>query len=212
MTMSRKRSLRSPVGLSVLVLATVGAVGAACEGQGPLRNVDAGGNAPDSGSAPDGAQACDFTAKYEYGYIGGFVAFADRSSLAPGNKYTHSRMAVRGGGASMSCSPPMPRCGAQDIITAYDIEVHDLGRADVKAALAESTPPLFGRDSRPVDGSVFEFTRADGRGFLVGDDCAGGGPGACRAIPAGIAQLKTRLLELDRQQLTAPDCQGFARP
>jgi hypothetical protein len=209
--MSRRHSLRSPFGLAVLILFTAATAGTACQEQGPPGNVGDGGTTPDSGSGPDGAQTCDFTAKYEYGYIGGFVAFVDRSSLAPGNKYTHSRMGVRGGAASMSCAPPMPSCGAQDIVTAYDIEVHDLGRADVKAALAESTPPLFGNDTRPVDGSVFEFTRADGRGFLVGNDCAGG-PAACRPIPAGIAQLKMRLLDLDRQQLAAPDCQGFARP
>jgi hypothetical protein len=209
--MSHAGSLRSPVGLAVLMLVTGGALGAACQGPGPPSNIDDGGTALDSGSAADGAQTCDFTAKYEYGHIGGFVAFADRSFLAPGNKYTHTRTGVRGGAATMSCSPPVPTCGAQDIITAYDIEVHDLGRADVKAALAESTPPLFGNDARPVDGSVFEFTRADGRGFLVGDECAGG-PGLCRTIPAGVAQLKTRLLDLDRQQLTARDCQGFAQP
>ena len=201
---SRKHSLCSPVGLAVLTLFTA-AVGAGCQEQGPPGNGDGGG------TAPDGAQTCDFTAKYEYGHIGGFVAFVGRSFLAPGNKYTHSRMGVRGGAASMSCSPPMPSCGAQDLITAYDIEVHDLGRADVKAALAASTPPLFGRDTRPVDGTVFEFARADGRGFLVGDDCASG-TAACRPIPAGVAQLRTRLLDLDRQQLATSDCQGFSQP
>ena len=30
------------------------------------------------------------------------------------------------------------------------------------------TPPVFGRDLRPVDGTVLEVKRADGRGFLMG--------------------------------------------
>jgi Pacifastin inhibitor (LCMII) len=156
------------------------------------------------GGSPDLA-ACDFSARYSYGTIGGLRVSISRTELAPENKYTHTRSPVSAPGSALSCSPAMPPCGAQDVITAYDIEVHDLGRADVQAALAEAQPPLYGYDSRPVDGTLFEFKRADGRGFLVGDTCDNRPP-PCRPIPAGVAQLAKRLQDLDKQQLAAPEC------
>ena len=159
-----------------------------------------------SESAPAGP--CDFSARYSYGPIGGDFDFGFRTDLAPGNKYTHSRTPL-GGGSPLSCSPPMPTCEASDVISADDIEVQDLANADVQAALAMAQPPLYGRDLRPVDGTVFEFKRGDGRGFQAGDDCDGSG---CTAIPAGIAQLVRRLQALDRQQLVAPECASVRRP
>jgi hypothetical protein len=169
------------------------------------------GTTTDSGTAHDATSSCDFAHAYEYGNIGGFVAWTDRSYLSPGNKYRHVRTPVRGGGAETSCMPAMPPCGAQDIITAYDVEVHDLTNADVRAALAESPTPLFGYDQRPVDGIVFEFKIVDGGSFLVGADC--GTRSDCRAIPDGIKQLRNRLLALDTQQLAAAECKaaGFTQ-
>jgi hypothetical protein len=165
----------------------------------------ADGGGADVAAGPDGPIACDFSAAYSYGYIGGNAAFAFRSQLAPGNKYTRTRTPQRGDGPTVSCSPPLPPCGAQDVITAYDIEVHDLAQPEVRAALAAPQPLLYGYDNRPVDGAVFEFRRADGRGFLVGAPCDG--RPACRAIPPGLTQLMNRLGTLDEQQMRAPECQ-----
>lgn len=151
-----------------------------------------------------GAAACDFSARYSYGDIGGLRIAVSRSELAPGNKYTHTRTPVAGDGPTLMCSPPLPACGSQDVITAYDVEVHDLPLPDVQAALSQPQPPLYGYDSRPVDGTVFEFKRADGRGFLVGTPCDT--RPACTAIPPGIAQLTKRLRDLDKQQLATPEC------
>jgi len=161
---------------------------------------------------PDGdAGTCDFHGAYEYGAIGGRRAAVDRSFLSPGNQYTHTRTALLAdAGAALSCSPAMPSCGASDVITAYDIEVHDLPLADVQDALAQAAPPLYGLDTRPSDGSVFEFKRADGRGFLVGETCAGTTP--CAAIPAGIDRVRRRLLDLDTQQLLASECAALRAP
>jgi hypothetical protein len=156
---------------------------------------------------PDGGQACDFSTTYDYGDIGGLRISVERSFLKPDNSYTHTRTAVRGDQPDVSCSPALPPCGALDVITAYDIEVHDLPHADVQAALKQVSPPLFGHDGRPVDGTVFEFKRGDGRGFLVGTDCATASQG-CVAIPAGIKRLRDRLRGLDAQQLESPACQS----
>jgi hypothetical protein len=155
----------------------------------------------DAGPAP-----CDFATKYSYGFVGGLRVFAPRSYLAPGNAYSHARNPLRSDVPTVSCAPPLPTCGAQDVITAYDVEVHDLPLPDVQAALAQPKPPLYGRDLRPVDGVVFEFLRADGRGFLVGNDCPANSTAACVPLPRGIRQLRDRLLALDKQQLAHPEC------
>jgi hypothetical protein len=165
---------------------------------------------PRDGGSPDLA-TCDFSARYSYGAIGGNATFVYRTELAPGNKYTRTRTSLRAPQPALTCSPAMPPCGAQDAISAYDIEVHDLPRPDVQAALAEAQPPLYGYDPRPLDGTVFELKRADGRGFLVGDTCDGR-PAPCRAIPAGIAQLTKRLRDLDTQQMAKPECAALNRP
>jgi hypothetical protein len=81
---------------------------------------------------------------------------------------------------------------------------------DVQQALSAKSPLLYGRDSRPVDGTVFEFKRAgDSRSFLVGSACAGGQPidgAACLEIPTGVAELRDLLLKLDQQQLATAEC------
>ena len=64
---------------------------------------------------------------------------------------------------------------------------------------------LYGRDSRPVDGTVFRIERA-GQVIELGDDC-NGGTGGCRAIPAGLASLQQLLEALTQQQLALPDCE-----
>jgi hypothetical protein len=80
--------------------------------------------------------------------------------------------------------------------------------AEVQKALSLTTPPLFGRDNRPVDGTVFQFLRGDGRGFLVGTACDAA-VRDCVAVPAGIDRLVTTLRDLDRQQLRDPSCAGL---
>ena len=80
--------------------------------------------------------------------------------------------------------------------------------ADVQAALAVPTPPTYGRDTRPVDGTIFQFLGADGRGFLAGGACGSGGglPGTCVEVPIGITRLVNTLRALDEQQLADPSC------
>jgi hypothetical protein len=158
----------------------------------------------DAGEPSDAGASCDFSTSYDYGQVGGFVAWSARSYLSPGNRYRYVRSPVRGAGPETSCAPSLPTCGALDVITAYDIEAHDLMNAEVRAALAEASPPLFGYDQRPVDGQVFELKTASGSSFLVGADC--GTRADCRAIPPGIKQIRERLLALDAQQLADPAC------
>jgi len=209
--MKRRRAAPRSSFRSGCALLTLAVAGLACHGG--LATQPQRGMAADGGLPPDGGGGtCDFHGSYQYGAIGGRRATVDRSFLAPGNQYMHVRTAlVAGSGAAVACSPPMPPCGADDVITAYDVEVHDLPAADVQDALAQGTPPLFGVDTRPSDGSVFEFSRADGRGFLVGEPCVDADP-SCVAIPAGIARVRRRLQDLDTQQLRASECAALAAP
>ncbi|MEO8214901.1 MAG: hypothetical protein ABI560_16990, partial [Myxococcales bacterium] len=155
---------------------------AACERQGDGRcgftPSDALTRCLDNGGVTDGGAAdasgdCAFASQYDYGFIGGLVPYTERSYLAPRNQYRRVRTpsARAGGGPELSCGAPLPECGADNSITARDIESVVLADTAVRAALAEATTPLFGADNRPADGVVFEFRTVDGKSILVGNDC-----------------------------------------
>jgi len=148
----------------------------------------------------DGSPSCALDAVYRYGNDGG-LAVSAQATLTPPAAYTYA--AATRPATPNSCSPALPPCDAADAIDVADI-MRAIGDADVQAAFAESAPPFFGRDTRPVDGVVFQLVRADGRGLSVGDDCAG--QAQCRATPAGVAALVALLKALDAQQLTDPSC------
>jgi hypothetical protein len=84
---------------------------------------------------------------------------------------------------------------------------------DVQNALAMAAPPTYGSDHRPVDGTIFQFLRADGRGFLAGGTCSTTPlPGTpCVEVPAGVARLVSALRALDAQQLLDPSCAALRR-
>ena len=74
-----------------------------------------------------------------------------------------------------------------------------LAHPDVVAALAQTTRPFYGSDTRPVDGTVFLFDRDDGRGFTVGTG----------AVPAGLSTLVDLLHRLDQQTAATAACAGL---
>ena len=152
---------------------------------------------------------CDFVEDYEFGPVGGLVAYTDRSYLSPGNRYRHVRTPVRGDGAVLSCEVPLPACSMTYRQTAYYLSPR-LTNPEVTAALSATAPPLFGFDDRPMDGTVLELKTARGS-LLMGSECDNRTP--CRAIPQVIRELKAMLTILDAQQLAMPPCQaaGFPR-
>jgi len=166
---------------------------------------DAGSSADGTSVTDAGASAdrlCDFPEPYEFGLVGGFVAFQSRSYLSPGNRYRHVQTPVRSGGAAISCEPAMPPCAASYTQNPYQL-VWLLLKPDVQAALAQQPPPFFGYDERPVDGQAFEVKNATGS-FVVGSECSGRTP--CAPIPQGIRELRGALEALDHQQLRDPVC------
>jgi len=84
-----------------------------------------------------------------------------------------------------------------------------LANADVQSALRVA-PVLYGRDLRPVDGTVFRVT-VGGQTIDVGAACES--LAGCRPIPRGVAALVEVLRSLDRQELGKLACSGvFSAP
>jgi hypothetical protein len=155
----------------------------------------------------DAGALCSIDQAYGYGDTGGLVAREDSTVLGPSLAYARTRtISSRLDGGSMTCAPMLPGCdsdsGAAVGVTRI---MNDIDDADVQAALATSKEPLYGHDTRPVDGSVFQFLRiGDGAGFLVGAPCTTSG--GCVDAPAGVARLVADLRALDAQQLMDPSC------
>jgi hypothetical protein len=163
-------------------------------------------------ACPIDAGTCGFDTSYRYGDTGGFTAYEDVATLQPPASYTYERSSRITDPASSACAPALPPCGTLDLYDPADL-MHAVADPDVQAALAMPTPPIYGRDARPVDGTIFQFLRADGRGFLAGGACGSGGPlpGACIEVPAGITRLVNALRALDEQQLADPTCAALRR-
>jgi hypothetical protein len=158
-------------------------------------------------ACPVDAGTCAFDATYRYGDTGGLVAYEDVATLTAPVSYRYERTSRITDPASSSCAPAMPPCGVDDLYSPGDI-TGAIGDTDVQKALAMATPPIYGRDTRPVDGTIFQFVREDGHGFLAGGACGSGGPlpGTCVEVPAGITRLVNALRALDEQQLKDPSC------
>jgi hypothetical protein len=152
---------------------------------------------------------CRFDTTYTYGYDGGLGAYRDLVTLAPVAAFSLERTSYVVQLASAQCVPALPACHDAAQLDASDVVV-DLRHPDVQAALALSTPPFYGHDSRPVDGVAFQLLRADGRGFLVGDACRA--DEACTPTPAGVQKLVDDLQALQGQQLLDPSCAAIASP
>lgn len=200
-----KTTTKTTIGLAILRLGCAAALAGGC-GKSSMA-------LPGDGGAGDGADAttdagCTLPATFRYGPTGGLVAFHQETILSPAASYEHIRTSVGLPEApELSCSPTLPACGDSTLIDISDV-LRNLADADVVTALAMAAPPLYGLDSRPTDGSMFQVLRADGHGFLVGPPCTTGE--FCHGtVPAGIAQLVTYLLALDQQQIADASCSAF---
>ena len=101
----------------------------------------------------------------------------------------------------------------------YGCGVDALGVGDVTAALSHPdmvlalsrAPVLYGGDTRPVDGQVFQIT-VGGKLVEIGTDCTPSAP-SCTAIPAGVRSAMQFLQRLDTQQLGLSPCrEQFPQP
>jgi hypothetical protein len=165
------------------------------------------GGGSSGGAGGGGPLGCQLDASYEYGDIGGFVAYEDRVTLTPPSAYRYTRSPRVTDPPDITCAPAMPACSDAAAIDVADVmaAIHDPA---VQAALSapgnQNGMVAFGSDSRPVDGTVFRIARVGVGEFLVGSPC--GTSAGCVAIPAAVTRLMDTLRGLDQQQLQDPSC------
>jgi hypothetical protein len=164
------------------------------------------GSAGSSGSAGGGGMCAPCLREaIDWGNSGGLIARTDRSALDPCNTFRHTRTTLGGGGAPASACERMLPCMGSGLHGIADVNAAVM-HPDVQAALAKGDV-LFGRDSRPIDGQVFEITVGKNT-ITVGDPCTAGG-GACAAIPLGVNALAQLLRAIDEEQLNLAPCAGL---
>ena len=165
------------------------------------------GAAGDTGGASarkvDCSGACTLTATYTVSTDGFFAGSTDKAVLAPPQAYQHLAYTYADAGGSVMCAPAIASCSEGGPTSSCDI-AQDLADPVVQAALAQSTPPFFGEDTRGMDGNAFSFKRDDGHGFEEEDGaCVSAG---CVPVPAAIARLKSDLQKLDGAAIVSPEC------
>jgi hypothetical protein len=171
---------------------------------GPRESVEGGGDTSHDGSSPaDGtstadvseapAGVCSLETAYRFFDDGGLRAFYDDSRIAPPRTHTLTRKNMSAS-TIVDCSYEIP-CSPGSAVDLPAIQ-KAIGHPDVQEALAKATRPHYGSDPRPVDGTVWVFERADGRGFSLG----GGN------VPAGLRALETVLRQLTTETRAAPQC------
>lgn len=144
----------------------------------------------DAGTTP----ACTFDSNFRFWDDGGFRAYADESRVAVPHTLTVSRDRQANAPAD-TCAREIPCSSATDVDVAEIKQA--LTHADVTAALAMTAKPFYGVDTRPSDGTVFMFERADGRGFSLGSGTA---------VPAGLRALQDLLRQAQSQAVASPAC------
>ena len=153
----------------------------------------------------DGPCAARLTDTVTFGPTGGLVAFTMAYTVAPPRRVLLERTG-RGGG-TQRCETTIPACGEPGDVTTERLATA-LADADVAAAFAQASldagAVLYGRDDRPVDGSVFSIAR-NGREVLVGSPCRTG-TGTCTDAPAGVQRLVDVLTALVDQESRRPAC------
>jgi hypothetical protein len=148
--------------------------------------------------ADAGGCGCTSTA-LKWGPNGGLVAYQDQSTLSPCRTYTRTRTSYLSERPDVTCSVELP---CQDTGVGPEHVQRLLAHPDVQAAL-KAAPVLYGRDMRPVDGTVF---RIDIGGKIIDVGTACSAAAGCRPIPAGVEALRRGLTGIDALGLRQREC------
>jgi hypothetical protein len=153
------------------------------------------GTACDAGTA-DAGVTCNgcVSGTVGWGFTGGLVARRDSSSLDACRTYVHRRVIYNPMG-TQGCQVDLETCPGFDVARVAAL----LADPVITAALMNHT--LYGIDTRPSDGAVFEIT-TDGGSFDIG----GCGMSECR--PAQVKELQELLQALDQNQLSIEPCKS----
>jgi hypothetical protein len=173
--------------------------------------IEAGGGSGANGSDAGDAQPTDnddcgcLVDAITWGNDGGRVAYVDRSTLSPCDTFSHQREPAGTDPPTLMCAQDLGACTST--VSAREINVA-LAQPDVRAALA-AAPILFGRDTRPVDGAVFQIT-VGAAVVEIGEAC--NGAAGCQEIPQTVAALGIRLRALTSQELARGSCRATFGP
>jgi hypothetical protein len=148
---------------------------------------------PADGAAETTPGVCSLETSYRFFDDGGLRAFYDDSRIAPPRTHTLTRKNMTNN-TTVECGYEIP-CDPGNAVDLPSIQ-KAIAHPDVQEALAKAMQPHYGSDPRPVDGTVWVFERADGRGFSLG----GGN------VPAGLRALETVLRKLTTETRAAPQC------
>lgn len=153
------------------------------------------GQSCDAGT-PDAGDSCHgcVSGTVGWGYTGGLVRWSDSSSLSACRTYLHRRDIYSPMG-TQSCQADLQTCPGFDVARIATL----LADPVITAALSNHT--LYGTDTRPVDGSVFEVTFGPGTFDIGSCDST-----ECR--PAQVKELQTLLEALDQNQLSVEPCKS----
>jgi hypothetical protein len=170
-----------------------------------------GGNdaADDAVNAP---ASCALPAPLTFGPNGGMVRYQDEYTLDPQAGMSITRTyygrADIDGAAVRTCAPALPVCGASGLVSLANI-VADLSATDVQAAFGNAPNTVYGRDDRPVDGTVFSIRYAERGTLLVGSPCTSSGSTGCLASPVGVLRLADDLNSLASAALADAECKNL---
>ena len=162
----------------------------------------------------DAGALCTLPTAVTFGAIGGMVVYEDQYKLDPTAGLTITRNYNGRGSGSVdgatvrTCTPALPDCGASSVVSLSTI-VSDLADADVQAAFALGTTPIYGVDQRPVDGSIWSIALASGGTIMVGAPCASPTMNSCWPIPAGVQRLTSDLQSLAAAMVAQSPCWGL---
>jgi hypothetical protein len=165
-------------------------------------------NDVDASAGMDAPTDCALPTVLTFGYAGAFSRYSYVNELDTSGIVTITRsLSGVDAGSEISCAYLPPPCGTAGVVTAGSIAV-DLADADVRAGLAASSTPLYGRAI--PDQGVYSIAQADGHALWVGSgSCSTGSADTCRDIPVGIQRLVTDLKSLSSTTLADPACQAL---
>ncbi|WP_159397047.1 hypothetical protein [Sorangium cellulosum] len=158
------------------------------------------GDGGSSSGGSGGSDGCGCVADaIQWGENGGFRHTEETSTLSPCGAFSFERRSIGSDVPALTCSQELGGC--EEAVSAGDV-ADALDHPDVVAALA-AAPVLYGRDARPVDGSLFRIRVGDAV-VDVGYPCAGAT--GCVPVPDGVAALADVLRTLTREQLARDRC------
>ncbi len=139
-----------------------------------------------------------------WGWVGGFVAWNQVSSIGACEMYALARTPSGSDRPSMTCEAEIS-CTEGDATTMRDISAA-VGHAHVTRAFGSGIP-IFGRDMRFVDAPIYSITYGT-QTVLVGSPCMGADD--CTEPPEGLRMLVVFLQGLETEMIRTDACSAFS--